>query len=99
MSARSIWTFLPTVPLVGNVEVVVVGVDVGEVGADVGDRSGVVVDRAWIASADRRLEPVEREAERLDGALQPLQQVDRHQLLDALLAAGLRRGWRVCPPM
>ena len=45
--------------------------------------SSVVVDGA--------LDPAECEAERLDRTLQPLEQVDRHQLLDALLAAAWPR--------
>ena len=89
MSARSILIFSPTVQRFGTFEVVVIGVEVRRRPTSMSAMRAVVVVEAAERLVDGAFELAEGEPERLDRALQPLEQVDRHELLQALLAAGL----------
>jgi hypothetical protein len=89
MSAGSIWTFLPTAPLA-----------VGSKSSSSGSTSAIAVVNRRVSQrgrqpsgAHRQRLPggTERQTERLDGALEPLEQIDGHQLLDAALATGLSK--------
>ena len=88
MSSRSTLNLFADGRGFGDLEVVVLGFDVVEFSAEVVNLA-VVVHREHKGLADRDLDLAERDAEGLDRALQALEQIDRHQLLEALLAAGL----------
>ena len=62
-------------------------------------REPAAAGRAGQGCVDRCLDLAQSEPERLDRALQPLQQVHRHQLLQALLAAELPEVRAGVPPL